>query len=72
MKPTEFKTKTGGTVRFMLDCMPKTQEERKTREQAVWRTCCEVLANSVSVYGVEETLNRMKNGPHAGLIPGRA
>ena len=56
----------------MLDCMPKTQEERKAREQAVWRACCEVLANSVSVYGVEETLNRMKNGPHAGLIPGRA
>ena len=72
MKPTEFKPSIGGTVRFMLDYVPKTQEERKAREQAVWRTCCEVLANSVSVYGVEETLNLMKNGPHAGLIPGRA
>lgn len=71
MMKTEFKSRTGGTVRLMLDCLPQTAEERKRREQTVWRACCEVLANAVAANGAEETLNRMLNGPHAELIAGR-
>lgn len=70
-KPMEFKSRTGGKVRIMLDFMPKTAEERKRREDAMNRACCEVLANAVSVNGVQETLNRMLNGPCAELIAGR-
>lgn len=71
-KPREIKCRNGGTVRIMLDCLPKTAEERARREAAVWRTCCEVLANAVAINGVEVTRERMTNGPHAGLIAGRA
>ena len=68
---TEFKSATGGTIRIMTDCLPKTPEERERREAALWKACCEALANAVAVYGVEETLRRMNNGPHAALIKGR-
>lgn len=72
VKAMEFKTKTGGTVRIMTDCVPKTEEELQRNRQIMRRTCLEVLANAVAANGEEETLRRMKNGPHAGLIPGRA
>lgn len=72
METKVIKTRCGGTVRLMMDCMPKTAEERKTREQAVWRACCEVLANAVAANGVEHTLHMMLHGPHADLIAGGA
>ena len=68
---TEFKSATGGTVRIMMDCMPKTPQERERREQALWKACCEVLANAAATYGVDETIRRMHSGPHAALIGGR-
>ncbi len=71
MMKTEFKSRTGGTVRMMTDCLPQTAEERKRRQRAVWNACCQTLANAVAVNGEEETLNRMLNGPHAELIAGR-
>lgn len=67
---TEFKSVTGGTVRILLDCLPKTAEERERREAALWQACCEALANAAATYGVEETLRRMKEGPHAALTGG--
>lgn len=70
-KPMEFKTRAGGTVRIMLDCLPKTAEERTQRENAMKRACCEVLANAVAAKGVHETLNRMINGSCAELLAGR-
>lgn len=71
MMQTEFKSRTGGTVRLMTDCLPKTAEERLIRQRAVWNACCQTLANAVAVNGEEETLRRMLNGPHAELLNGR-
>lgn len=66
----EFKSRTGGTIRIMDDCLPKTEEERRQRMQRIERTCRQVLEQAVTVLGAEETLRRMNNGPHAWMLEG--
>lgn len=67
---TEFKSRRGGTIRLM-DAPAKTPQEQKRHNAAVYRACCEVLANSVAAIGVEATRQLMTNGPHAHLLEGK-
>lgn len=67
----EFKSRTGGTIRIMDDCMAKTAEERRRRDAATMKVCCEILANTAAKIGVEATRELMLNGPHAYLLEGR-
>lgn len=67
----EIRTRNGGLVRVMDDCLPKTAEERARRTQNMMRVCCEVLSNAAAKCGTAEVLNRMANGPHADLLKGR-
>lgn len=67
----EFKSRTGGTIRIMDDCMARTTQEKQKRDQETMRICCEVLANAAERIGVEATLQLMTNGPHADLLAGR-
>ena len=48
----EFKSRTGGTIRIMDDCMAKTEEERRRRDAATMKVCCEILANIAAKIGV--------------------
>ena len=66
----EFKSRTGATIRI-LDVPPKTPQEQARHNAAVYKTCCEVLANAVAAIGVEATRELMTNGPHAYLLEGK-
>ena len=61
----EFKSSTGGTVRIMTDCLPRTAEERAQRERKLWAVCRQVLANAAETLGTEATLQLMADSLEA-------
>lgn len=66
----EIRSRTGGLIRIMDDCMAKSEPERKRRREQVQRVCCEVLANSAALMGTVWVLEQMDHGPHAELWKG--